>query len=316
MDKGKWQRGERSEVRRQRSEDGRMAKLKFRLAHTVAQSRVGLLLSALIIIGWSGCSGAIESRSVSERTIRIKGSDTILRLALRWAEVFMQSHPGTSIIVEGGGTEVGFEALIDGDADFCAASRPISSEEANRLAERHRSLGFSVLTARDALSFYTHMDNPVASLAMDQVADIFRGRIRNWREVGGQDAPIVVLTRDPNSGTHTYLEEHVLGGGKVKNDARVLPGTAAIVREVSRNVNAIGYGGLAYGENVFDLDINGIPPFPENVRNGTYPVSRYLYLYSVRPPEGIQKQFIDWVLSSAGQRVVQEVGYVPLYDVP
>jgi phosphate transport system substrate-binding protein len=240
----------------------------------------------------------------------------MLYLAQKWAEAFMREHPGMSIIVEGGGTEVGVEALIEGEAEFCTASRPLTPEEIARIAREYRSLGFSVLTARDALCFYTHMDNTVLSLTLDQIAGIFRGQIRNWKELGGDDAPIEVLSRDPNSGTHAYLEDHVLRGGKVREDARILPGTAAIVREVSRDMHAIGYGGLAYGENVYDLDVDGVPPFPENVRNGKYPVSRYLYLYSVKPPEGTQKQFVDWILSPAGQRVVQKVGYVPLYDVP
>ncbi|MEK6649455.1 MAG: phosphate ABC transporter substrate-binding protein [Bacteroidota bacterium] len=274
------------------------------------------LAMASVVILFFGCGGSRAVQESSRSLIRIKGSDTMLLLAQRWAEAFMREHPGTSISVEGGGTEIGIAAMIKGETEFCTASRPLSPEEISRIAREYRSLGFSVLTARDALCFYTHMDNPALSLTLDQLADIFRGQIRNWKDVGGDDALIVVLSRDPNSGTHGYLEDHVLRGGRIREDARILPGTAAIVREVSRNVHAIGYGGLAYGENVYDLDVDGVPPFPENVRNGTYPVSRYLYLYSVRPPEGMQKRFIDWILSPAGQRVVQEVGYVPLYDVP
>lgn len=271
------------------------------------------LLSALLIVNGCGPSRAMETSE--DDIVRISGSDTMLRLAQRWAEEFMRSHSGTSIVVEGGGTEMGLRALLNGAADFTTASRPIPPETVSELAREYRTLGFSVLTARDALCFYTHMDNPVASLSTEQLAGIFSGRITHWSEVGGEPAPIRVLSRDPNSGTHAYLEEHLLRGRTITERAAVFPGTAAIVREVSRDVNAIGYGGLAYGENVYDLDVNGVPPFAENVRNGSYPVSRYLYLYAIRPPEGMKKRFVDWVLGKDGQRIVQDVGFVPLYDV-
>jgi phosphate transport system substrate-binding protein len=269
----------------------------------------------LMLMMAAGCGPSRATETEGDTVVRISGSDTMLRLAQRWAEEFMRSHPGISILVEGGGTEAGLRALLNGTADLTTASHPITPEAVTVLAREHHTLGFSVLTARDALCFYTHMDNPVVSLTTEQLADIFSGRITDWSEVGGDPGPIRVLSRDPNSGTHAYLEEHVLKGGTVTDRATVLPGTAAIVREVSRDVYAIGYGGLAYGENVYDLDVDGVPPFPENVRNGRYPVSRYLYLYAARPPEGIRKRFIDWVLGREGQRIVQEVGYVPLYEI-
>lgn len=274
---------------------------------------VVVLLSALIVV--NGCGPSRGAETQGRDVVRVSGSDTMFRLAQRWAEEFMRSHPGTSIMVEGGGTEAGLRALLNGEADFTTASRPIPPEAVSALAREYRTLGFSVLTARDALCFYTHMDNPVASLTTEQLAGIFSGRITDWSEVGGDPAPIRVLSRDPNSGTHAYLEEHLLRGGAITGRAAVFPGTASIVREVSRDVNAIGYGGLAYGENVYDLDVNGVPPFAENVRNGSYPVSRYLYLYAIRPPEGTKKRFVDWVLGPAGQGIVQDVGFVPLYDV-
>ncbi|MCU0452682.1 MAG: phosphate ABC transporter substrate-binding protein [Bacteroidetes bacterium] len=270
------------------------------------------VITALLL--GAGCGGSQPEAMNGRERIRITGSDTMLRLTQRWAEEFMRRHPGVTVTVEGGGTELGVRALVEGSTDFASASRPIPPEAVAGLAREYRSLGFSVLTARDALCFYTHMDNPVASLTTEQLAGIFSGRITDWSEVGGDPAPIRVLSRDPNSGTHAYLEEHLLQGGAVTERATVLSGTATIVREVSRDVHAIGYGGLAYGENVYDLDVNGVAPFSENVRNGRYPVSRYLYLYAIRPPEGVQKRFVDWVLGPEGQRIVQEVGYVPLYD--
>lgn len=280
-----------------------------------ASARCLRVIAGVVLMLGAGCGGSQPEAIRGRERIRIAGSDTMLRLTQRWAEEFMRRHPGVNVDVAGGGSELGVRWLVEGATDFAAASRPLTSEATAGLAREYRSLGFSVLTARDALCFYTHMDNPVASLTTEQLADIFRGRITNWSEVGGDPAPIRVLSRDPNSGTHAYLEEHLLRGGTITGRAEVFPGTATIVREVSRDINAIGYGGLAYGENVYDLDVNGVPPFPEHVRNGSYPVSRYLYLYAVRPPQGIQKQFVDWILSPAGQRVVQEVGYVPLYDV-
>lgn len=246
--------------------------------------------------------------------IRIRGSDTMLYLVRRWAEGFMATHPGVVVEVEGGGTAKGVRALIAGQVDVASASRPMESDEARQLFEQRGTLGYAVLTARDALTLYLHPENPVRNLTREQLRGIFTGEIRRWSEVGGRDAAIVVLNRNSASGTHAFFAEHVLGGAEYTRRARVMPTTRAIVEEVAGNVDAIGYGGFGYVDAVFPCPVEGVPPSAENVRDGTYPIARYLYLYTAVPPEGVVKELVDWVLGDEGQRLVAEVGYIPLRE--
>jgi phosphate transport system substrate-binding protein len=239
----------------------------------------------------------------------------MLILARRWAEEFMQEKPGVSIYVEGGGSRTGIDALIEGRIDICTASRTLNAEEIRRLQEKRGSLGINVLCAEDALSIYLNPQNPVRDLTLEQVRGILTGRIRSWKEVGGEDAPIRVLTRSPNSGTYAFLEEHVLRGDPYRADAESFGGTAAITEAVASDRYAIGYGGLAYGPDVYHCRIEGVAPTEANVRSGAYPISRYLYLYTAAPPGGRIKELIDWILSQTGQEVVREVGYVPLWEL-
>jgi phosphate transport system substrate-binding protein len=226
----------------------------------------------------------------------------------------MTHHPDVAVYVDGGGTGTGVDALVEGSVDICSASRPLEAEEIRRLVERYGSLGFSILCARDALSIYLHPGNPVKDLSLAQVKDILTGVVTNWKSVGGEDWPIRVATREPNSGTYLFLKEHILLGEDYTPSAETLPGTNAIVRFVEQDTAAVGYGGFAYGQGVYHSSIDGVEPTPENVRNGTYLISRYLYLYTVQPPAGPPKEFIDWVLGSEGQRIVEEVGYISLFD--
>jgi phosphate transport system substrate-binding protein len=273
------------------------------------------LLSALVALTLSGClSGRQAEDPDVSRTIRIKGSDTMMPLVQRWAEAFMTAHPDVAVYVEGGGSATGIQALIRGSVNICASSRPMQAEEIRELMERRGSLGITILTARDALSIYLHSDNPVQSLSMDELRGIFTGRLTGWREVGGADEPILVVNREPNSGTFLFFEEHVLLGAAYAPRAVTKPGTRGVVEAVRQNRNAVGYGGFAYAEGVRQCRVEGIEPTPENVRNGTYPIARYLYLFTVAPPKGILKQFTDWILSNEGQRIVREVGYIPLYE--
>jgi phosphate transport system substrate-binding protein len=263
-----------------------------------------------------GCAGKQTTHLADTRhSIRIKGSDTMVFLVQRWAEAFMKTHAGIAVYSEGGGSATGIRALINGTTDICATSRPWQPEEVKELVEKQGSLGISILSAKDALSIYLHPENPLQNLTLDQIKDIFTSRVANWQSLGGHDEQIVVLNRNPNSGTYLFFEEHLLLGETYSSSAKTLPTTLSIVQAIAKNRAAIGYGGFAYGDSVQHASVNGIAPTPENVRNGKYPISRYLYLYTVSQPHGIMKQFIDWVLSPEGQRVVQEVGYIPLYEV-
>jgi phosphate transport system substrate-binding protein len=275
-----------------------------------------ILLAALLIISTaSGCASSDTDDNDGRAVLRIKGSDTMLLLTLRWAEDFMRIHSRVAVYAEGGGTETGIDALIDGRADLCAASRPLRAEEVRRLLQKRGSLGISILTAKDALSIYLHPDNPVSNLTMEEISGLFTGRVRNWKDVGGEDFPVTVISRQPNSGTYLFFEEHVLRGKSYREDAITAASTEAVIRHVRDNRGAIGYGGLPYGDDVLHVSVDGVRPIAEHVRNGSYPISRYLYLFAVGPLQGRVKAFVDWVLSNAGQQVVGEVGYIPLWDV-
>lgn len=249
-------------------------------------------------------------------TIRLKGSDTMVTLAQNWAEKFMQQQQGIAVYVEGGGTATGIEALIKGSIEICTASRPLRPEEVQRLARRQQNVGIAHLVAKDGLSIYLHPNNPVRNLTLAQIKDIYTGQITNWREIGGKDENVVVLSRTSSSGTYLYFQEHVLEGQPYTPTTINVPTTAAIVQEIEKNSAAIGYGGLAYGENLVHCKINGVSPTTESVRADKYPITRYLYFYTIKKPEGAVKLFIDWVLSKEGQRVVKEIDYIPLFDLP
>jgi phosphate transport system substrate-binding protein len=268
-----------------------------------------VLLTSVLVITVPATSTDAAPRG----EIRIKGSDTMLLLVERWAQAFMMAHPGVVVEVEGGGTATGIRELIRGDVEIASASRPLRPEEARRLLERQGSLGYAVLVGRDALSVYLHPDNPVTDLSLVELRGIFTGEIRRWSEVGGRDARITVLTRNPASGTYFFFAQHVLGGGEYTRRARVLPTTAAIIDAVQADPDAVGYGGVGYVEGVRPCAVEGVAPTAENVRLGEYPISRYLYFYTAAPPEGLIKDFVDWVLGAEGQAIVREVGYVALY---
>ncbi len=275
-----------------------------------------ILPAMVIALALSACSGSAESEDAGMRSIRIKGSDTMLRLVNRWAEEFMKLHPDIAVYVEGGGTETGIRALIEGETDLTSASRTLRAPEVKLLLQKRGSLGLSILTAKDALSVYLHPDNPVDDLSLAQLRGIFTGAITDWKEVGGADAPIRVISRPPNSGTFLFFEEHVLEGDSYTERSTSVPTTAAVIREVRADSTAIGYGGLAYGRDVIHIAVDGVEPTAENVRNGSYPIARYLYLFAAEPPDGAMKMFVDWILSNSGQNIVREVGYIPLWELP
>jgi phosphate transport system substrate-binding protein len=247
--------------------------------------------------------------------VRIKGSDTMVILAQRWAEEFMRQYGGIAVYVEGGGTATGIEALIRDEIEICTASRPLQSSEVRRLAQRQQNVGIAFLVAKDGLSIYLHSSNPIRDLSLEQVKNIYTGKITNWREVGGKEEPIAAFSRAPSSGTYLYFQEHVLEGEAYGENVIAMPTTAAIATEVARNPGAIGYGGLAYGKDLVHSKINGINATDEGVREDKYPIARYLYFYTIKKPEGVVKLFIDWVLSEEGQRVVKEINYIPLFEV-
>jgi phosphate transport system substrate-binding protein len=244
--------------------------------------------------------------------ITVKGSDTMVILSQRWAERYMAKNKGVVIQVTGGGSGTGISALINGTTDICNASRPMKSSEIKKLKERFGTLGVEIPCGKDGLSLYVNDKNPVKGLTLEQIKDIYTEKITNWKQVGGEDAKIVLYSRENNSGTYVYFKDNVLKGADYSPSCQNLPGTAAVVNAVSKDKYGIGYGGAAYGKGIRELAVNGYAPSKENVASGKYPIARFLYMYVRNKPSGAMKQFIDWILSPEGQKVVTEVGYFPV----
>lgn len=238
----------------------------------------------------------------------------MFELTSNLAEAYMKENPTVSINVKGGGTAEGINALIKNKTDICTASRNLKPYEAKLLAEYYGSLGLVFLIAKDGLSIYLNKNNHVKNISLNQLKKIYTGRIKNWKEIGGKDLQIIPVTRNPNSGTYLYFKEHILDGEEYLASKVVESTTNEIINFISENENAIGYGGMGYIGNVFHANIEGIEPNSENVRNDTYPITRYLHFFTTKTPGGAIKKFIDWVLSPAGQGIVRKSGYIPLWE--
>jgi phosphate transport system substrate-binding protein len=252
------------------------------------------------------------------RGITIKGSDTMVILGQRWAEQYMTSHPGAVVQVTGGGSGTGIAALINGTTDICQASRPMKDDEKMKLRDRYQTMGIEIPVARDGLSIYLNDANPVKALSIEQLRDIYTGKVTSWKQVGGGDARIVLYGRENSSGTYVYFKDNVLLGRDYSASCQTLPGTAAVVNAVARDPNGIGYGGAAYAKGVKDCAVQkdassaAVMPGAATVKDGSYPVARDLYFYTRMKPAGDVKKFVDWVLSPEGQKIVTDVGYYPL----
>ena len=261
---------------------------------------------------------ALAVPSLAAKPITVKGSDTMVIMNARLAETFMAKNPGTMIQVTGGGSGVGIAALINGTTDIAAASRPIKTSEVDKLKARFASTGYAFPIARDGLSVYLHTSNPVKELTLAQLQDIYTGKLTNWKQVGGKDAPIVLYSRENSSGTYTYFKDNVLMGKDYSPRAQTLQGTAAVVNAVSKDPNGIGYGGAAYAKSIKfaavkkDAKSQAVLPSLETVRTGQYPITRYLYLYTRVKPAKEMNTFLDWAVSPEGQSIVTKVGYFPV----
>lgn len=249
--------------------------------------------------------------------ITIKGSDTMVILVQRWTEMF-PDKTAVEFQVTGGGSGVGIAALLNGTTDICASSRPMKPAEVEQMKQKYNYKGLEVRVARDGLAVYVHKSNKVKQLTMEQVRLIFTGKITNWKQLGGADKPINLYSRENNSGTYEFFKEHVLLKQDFAPQAQHMAGTAALINAVSKDPNAIGFGGAAYAKNVKALAIaqeTGKPyiaPTEATILNAQYPISRFLYFYLSKRPEGNVKKFIDWVISKQGQKVVTDVGYYPI----
>jgi phosphate transport system substrate-binding protein len=276
---------------------------------TKAYLTVTLALGLAVLIG---CAPAERD------TITLKGSDTLLQVGQRWAELYMNAHPEVTIQVTGGGSGTGIAALIDGTTDICQASRPIKDSEKESLKTKRNVDVVETPVALDALAIYVHKDNPISSLTLEQAGKIFLGEITDWKDVGGKPGKIVLYGRENSSGTYVYFKEHVLGDKDFPPQYQALPGTGGVVDAVANDAGGVGYGGIGYAKDIKTLMIAKdaasppVEPSMANVLDGTYPVSRQLYWYTAGPPTGSVKALLDWVLSAEGQKIVSEKGFYPL----
>lgn len=245
--------------------------------------------------------------------INIEGSDTMVNLGQAWAEVFQTDNSGVMISIKGGGSGTGIAALINGTVDLALSSREMKDEEIADANDRSIDPE-EIEVAKDGIAVVVHSDNPVSDLTMDDLGRIYRGEVTNWSELGGDDAPIVLLSRDSSSGTYEYFKEAVVGKeSEYAKQAKLLPSTQAIIEETKGNRNAIGYVGIGYVvPEVKVVAIDGIEASIDAARDGSYALSRGLYFYGNGAPAGVVKAFVDWVLSPEGQKVVEEQGFVPV----
>jgi phosphate transport system substrate-binding protein len=261
---------------------------------------------------------SIWTTTMAEEAITVKGSDTMVILAQRWAERYMTLHPDVAVQVTGGGSGTGISALINGTTDICNSSRPMKNSERDKLKQRYGSLGVEIKCAQDGLSIYVAETNPLTELSLAQIKDIYTGRITNWKALGGPDQRIILYSRENNSGTYVYFKDNVLEGEDFAPSAQNMPGTASVVNAVAKDQWGIGYGGAAYGKGIKELKVKkdagsaSFAPTLETIKNGTYPIARYLYMYLRNRPAGAIKQYVDWILGDEGQKTVSEVGYFPI----
>lgn len=272
------------------------------------------ILLVLAVIGIMSYSTAHAQKVVC----KIKGSDTVLPLSQKEAENYMKKNAGSSITVTGGGSGVGFSALMSGTTDIAQASRSMKMDEKLKMQDAGKAFK-EVIVAYDALAVIVHPSNKVSQLTREQLEGIFTGKITNWKDVGGADLKIIVYSRETSSGTYEFFREHVLNKKNFASSALLMAATGAIVQSVSQTPGAIGYVGFAYIENnvkplkiSYDKGKTYVAPSMENAKNKSYPVTRPLYYYYLTKVEKQVKPFVDYILSAEGQKTVVNVGYVPV----
>ncbi len=283
------------------------------------------MCAATVLVGAASLACAVAADE-PQGSIQIKGSDTMVNLCQAWAEAFMAKHPKVTVAVTGGGSGTGIAALLGGTCDLAAVSRKMTAKEV-AVATAHGAAPQEFLTALDGLAVVVHPSNPVRRLTLEQLADLFTGKTRNWKELGGADQAVVLFSREVNSGTHVYFKEHVLaasqgdGPKEFSPEALLLPSSQAIADEVASNSAGIGYYGMGYlnpkNTAVAVAKTASDPaliPSEDVVRSGAYPISRPLLLYSRATPQGAVKAFVEFVMSPEGQQVVRKIDFVPVAE--
>ncbi|HET6351210.1 MAG TPA: PstS family phosphate ABC transporter substrate-binding protein [Coriobacteriia bacterium] len=284
---------------------------------------IAVALAAVVALSLVGCGGTGTTGSNSgssdsgsgelSGSLTVQGSDTMVNLAQAWSEGFGAENSGVSISVTGGGSGTGIASLINGTVDFANASRQMKPEE----IQQAKDAGVDPVeteVAKDGIVVLVNPANKVEDLTIEQLGKIYRGEITNWKDVGGDDKPIVLLGRDTSSGTYEFFGEAVVGkDAKYAKSMKNLQSSQAIVDEVGKNADAIGYVGLGYeNANIKPLKVAGVEANVDTVLDKSYPLSRGLYMYSNGAADGAKKVYLDWILSAEGQKLVTDQGFVPL----
>lgn len=292
------------------------------------KARATVVLLALALVGCGAGRAVREAERAEQAALAIQntGSDTLVNLALAWAEAYMRLHPDVRISVTGGGSGTGIASLLNGTIQIANASREMSKEE----IEAAEAGGFEpkrLIVALDAIAVVANPSNPVQRLTLSQVSDLYTGKLARWSDVGGEDRPVVRLSRESNSGTYVYFLEQVLRLGQKKSTALfspetlLMPSSEGISVEVRQNPNAIGYDGLGYVTSdqkiiavARDEASPAVLPSAATVGDGSYPVSRPLFMYTAGEPSGAVAEYLDWIVGE-GQSLVTGLGFVPLEPV-
>lgn len=274
-----------------------------------------LILGMVVLILGASCKR--NGQTGPKVSITIKGSDSMVNLMSNLSEMFMKEHQNITVSVTGGGSGTGIAALLNGTTDVCSSSRSLNEKELS-LAKSQNIAPVEHIIGLDGLAVMVNPKNPNNELSLEQIRKIYTGEYTNWSDVGGPKQEIILLSRESNSGTYVYFQEHVLNKADYSPKARLMPSTAAIVQSVSTDVGAIGYGGVAYAENpsvkVLNVkthsDSAAVAPTEANVHSGKYPISRPLFLYTNGQPAGAIREFIEFCLNPQGQAIVKETGYM------
>lgn len=274
----------------------------------------------------AACGGGRDGSAPARTVIQNKGSDTMVNVAQVWAEEFRKVAPDIEVEVSGGGSGVGIAALIRGTVDIANASREIKPSEAEQAMKNTGKAPVSFIVGYDALAVYVHKDNPLEEITLEQIADIYAegGQTTRWSQLGvtipgARDDTIVRVSRQSSSGTYEFFREHALGNRDFRLGSRDLNGSKEVVELVAATPTAIGYSGMGYatpGVKMLKVAARAgapaVAPTVAAVHDRSYPLARSLHVYTLGEPQGAVKRYIDWILSDAGQKIVEESGYVPV----
>jgi len=281
--------------------------------------KLAVLVLVLLVFAVAGCSKRDKQDSQNKKSVTIKGSDTMVHLMSTMAEAYMKSKAGDQVSVTGGGSGTGIAAIINGTTDICASSRDMQQKEKDEAKSKNVNIVEKVI-AFDGLAVIVHPDNPISELTMEQIKKVFTGAYKNWKELGGPDQPINALSRESNSGTYVFFQEHVLEKENFDPTIKLMPASSSIAQTVSQDKWSIGYLGLGYTKegNVKVLNVKkdtnspAVTPNHTTVLDKTYSIARPLFLIFNGEPQGINASYLEFCMSPEGQKIVEETGYVTL----